>query len=98
MSIKKTVIAAKAVKVATICLAASLALVFPPSASADAVTDWNGNAGKAALAACIAPGNDPLHEARMYAMMHVAIHDALNAIDRRSRPYVYNVQRERWGV
>ena len=23
----------------------------------------------------------------MYAMMHVAIHDALNAIDRRSRPY-----------
>ena len=26
-------------------------------------------------------------EARMYAMMHVAIHDALNGIDRRSRPY-----------
>ena len=24
----------------------------------------------------------------MYAMMHIAIHDALNAIDRRSRPYV----------
>ena len=23
----------------------------------------------------------------MYAMMHVAIHDALNGIDRRSRPY-----------
>jgi hypothetical protein len=35
---------------------------------------------------------DPLHEARLYAMMHVAIHDALNAIDRRSRPYAYNVQ------
>jgi hypothetical protein len=26
----------------------------------------------------------------MYAMMHIAIHDALNAIDRRSRPYAYD--------
>ena len=26
----------------------------------------------------------------MYAMMHVAIHDALNAIDRRSRPYAFD--------
>jgi hypothetical protein len=26
----------------------------------------------------------------MYAMMHIAIHDALNAIDRRSRPYALN--------
>jgi hypothetical protein len=28
----------------------------------------------------------------MYAMMHVAIHDALNAIDRRSRPYTFDMQ------
>ena len=27
-------------------------------------------------------------------MMHVAIHDALNAIDRRSRPYAFDVQAE----
>jgi hypothetical protein len=60
------------------------------SASADAVTDWNTRAGNAAVAACIAPADDPLHESRMYAMMHVAIHDALNAIDRRSRPYAYD--------
>jgi hypothetical protein len=59
-------------------------------ARADAVTDWNANAGKAALAACISPGDDPFHESRMYAMMHIAIHDALNAIDRRSRPYVFD--------
>src|SRR4030095_900261 len=57
-------------------------------AVADAVTDWNANAGKAALAGCI----DPFHESRLYAMMHVAIHDALNAIDRRFRPYVFDVQ------
>jgi hypothetical protein len=59
-------------------------------ARADAVTDWNANAGKAAIAACISPANDPLHESRMYAVMHIAIHDALNAIDRRSRPYVFD--------
>jgi hypothetical protein len=80
------------VKATTICLSLSLALVLPRSAAADAVTDWNANAAKAALAACIAPGNDPLHESRLYAMMHVSIHDALNAIDRRFRPYVFDVQ------
>lgn len=55
--------------------------------STGAVLAWNANAGKAAVAACIAPSDDPLHESRMYAMVHVAIHDALNAIDRRFRPY-----------
>ena len=60
------------------------------AAVADVVTDWNARAGKAAVAACIAPADDPLHESRMYAMVHVAIHDALNAIDRRSRPYAYD--------
>src|SRR5438876_378096 len=59
-------------------------------ARADAVTVWNANAGVAATAACIAPLADPLHESRIYAMMHVAIHDALNAIDRRSRPYAFD--------
>lgn len=61
-------------------------------ARADAVTDWNANAGKAAIAACISPFDDPLHESRMYAMTHIAIHDALNAIDRRSRPYALDTQ------
>jgi hypothetical protein len=62
------------------------------SSTGDAVTAWNANAGEAAIAACISPSNDPLHESRMYAMAHVAIHDALNAIDRRSRPYAFNGQ------
>ena len=59
-------------------------------ARADAVTDWNANAGAAALAACIAPNDNPLHESRLYAMLHLAVHDALNAIERRSRPYAYD--------
>ncbi len=61
----------------------------------DAVSAWNANAGKAAVAACISPGDDPLHESRMYAMTHLAIHDALNAIDRRSRPYAFNATAKR---
>src|SRR4029450_8105068 len=65
-----------------------------PPAGGDAVTVWNANAGVAATAACLAPLNNPLHESRIYAMMHVAIHDALNAIDRRSRPYALDVQAE----
>src|SRR6186997_491922 len=60
----------------------------------DAVIAWSANAGAAATAACIAPLDNPLHESRIYAIMHVAIHDALNAIDRRSRPYAFDAQAE----
>jgi hypothetical protein len=56
----------------------------------DAVLTWNANAGAAATEACLAPLADPLHESRIYAAMHIAIHDALNAIDRRSRPYAFD--------
>jgi len=53
------------------------------------VVVWNAIAGEAAMV-CLAPTNNPLHESRMYAMMHAAIHDAVNAIDRRSKPYAFN--------
>lgn len=72
-------------------IATRLVAVPNAAASGDAVTVWNANAGAAATAACIAPENNPLHESRIYAMMHVAIHDALNAIDRRSRPYAFDL-------
>jgi hypothetical protein len=74
-------------------IALVLALGSPCLSSADPVTDWNVTATTAAFAAgldnefgCV----DPLHESRMLAMMHVAIHDALNAIDRRYQPYAYD--------
>ena len=57
----------------------------------DAVTAWNANAGEAAIAAGLAPDGNPLYESRLYAVMHLAIHDALNAIDRRSRPYAVDL-------
>jgi hypothetical protein len=86
-------------------VAMTVVAAFPPATAAapqrslgasgqgspgDAVLDWNANAGQAAIAACIAPDGNPLLESRMYAMMHVAVHDALNAIDRRSDPYVFH--------
>ena len=63
---------------------------FAATASGDSVIVWNAHAGEAAMKACIAPLDDPFHESRMYAMMHIAIHDALNAIDRRFQPYAFD--------
>ena len=75
-------------------LAGTALVAFSPGAfatpSADAVILWNANAGVAATKACIAPLDDPFHESRMYAMMHIAIHDALNAIDRKYQPYTFD--------
>ena len=86
-------------------LAASAAAGQAPAGAAqavpvptDAVMSWNAIAGQAALDACLAPGNDPLHEARMYAMTHIAIHDALNAVDQRSEPYAFSAPREMAGA
>jgi hypothetical protein len=63
---------------------------YAAPAGGDAVIAWNAHAGEAAMKACIAPLDDPFHESRMYAMMHIAIHDALNAIDRRFQPYAFD--------
>ena len=64
------------------------------SAATNAVVVWNANAGEASVAACFIGGYGP-QEARMYAMMHAAIHDALNAIDRRSQPYAASLRAPR---
>jgi len=71
-------------------LATILIAVATPPAIADTVTAWNANAGVAATKACIAPLDNPFHESRIYAIMHIAIHDALNAIDPRFIPYTFN--------
>jgi hypothetical protein len=73
-------------------VAAALFATAPPAAAdpaADAVVVWNANAGEAAIAACWPPNNAPILEARLYAMAHIAIHDALNAIDHRFETYAY---------
>ena len=70
-------------------------LSWPASAGADAVRHWNATATRAGFAAGLdnsAGCVDPLHESRILAMTHVAIHDALNAIHRRFRPYALDVR------
>lgn len=78
--------------VALTALVATGAPTLPASAhsapGANSVQQWNDTAGQVALASCISPANDPLHESRMYAMTFLAVHDALNAVDRRYRSYV----------
>src|SRR5262245_48181363 len=66
----------------------ALSLGWVPLLWADAVMDWNANAGKATIAA----GIDGVNASRMYAMMHIAIHDSLNAIDRRFEPYALDIR------
>lgn len=69
--------------------------------AADEVTKWNEIAGKAAVDSGLSPlgplGN-PFFEARIYAMTHAAIHDTLNAIDRRYRPYALHLHKPATGA
>jgi hypothetical protein len=55
------------------------------------VARWNRIATDAAVTTKI----DPLTESRIFAIFHVAIHDALNAIDRRYEPYRLQMQASR---
>jgi len=55
-----------------------------PQLSADVVTQWN----KVATDATAAAGIDPLAESRIIAIVHIAIHDAINAFERRYEPRV----------
>ena len=55
-----------------------------------APAEWSGIAVKAVLdASAVTPGGvSPMEESRAYAMAFTAAHDALNAIDRRYKPYL----------
>jgi hypothetical protein len=66
-----------------ICLAGSLLLLAQPGvARADVVTHWNRVAETIA-----ARFGGPQPQSRVLAMIQIAVHDALNAIDRRYAPY-----------
>jgi hypothetical protein len=61
----------------------------PQKSTAEAVLEWNAIATEAmvAFAAARPPGVPPYREARIYAMAFVAMHDSLNAVQRRYQPY-----------
>jgi hypothetical protein len=67
---------------------ATFALTFIQSARADMVTDWN----VIATTAAAAPIKNGILQTRIYAMVHAAVHDALNAIERRYHPYALDMR------
>ena len=66
-------------------LAAAAASLLPSPGLADAVLDWN----EVALARVVEAGQLPPEGARSMAMVHVAVFDALDAIDRRYEPFAF---------
>ncbi len=73
----------------TIAAAASITLCLLSPAAADVVTDWN---EKAVTAASRTPGQTPVFQARNIAMVHLAMFDAINAIEPRYTPYRVQLQ------
>ena len=58
-------------------------LLIAPQLHASEVARWN----RLATDAAAAEQTDPLNESRVFAIVHAAMHDALNAIERRYEPY-----------
>src|SRR6187401_1138267 len=58
-------------------------LLIAPLARAGEVARWN----RVMTTAAAAEQTDPLTESRVFSIVHAAIHDALNAIERRNEPY-----------
>ncbi len=71
-----------------ICGAAVIVGIAP--VRADEVTDWNA----VAIDVLVLGGQNPVVMTRGLAMAHLAVHDALNAIDRRYEPYLYDARAE----
>lgn len=69
------------------CTAAAL-VVLPATSMADAVLDWN----EVGVATVLAARQSPPDGARTMAMMHVAMFNAVNAIDGRYLPYDFEVR------
>lgn len=67
------------------CSALFVAAAPRGAAAADKVADWN----VLGMDVAVAGGQNPIVLSRTMAMMHLAVHDALNAVDRRYEPYIY---------
>src|SRR5690349_16949446 len=63
----------------------TLGLASVGTAFADEIMDWNA-AGAAALS-----GASPAAELRVMATLHIALHDAVNSIEPRYKPYGFSI-------
>jgi hypothetical protein len=71
--------------------AAALILSLSAAAQADVIMDWNAQAD----AICADLRLPPTPHARVLALMHVAMFESVNAIDRRHQPYRLNLATDR---
>jgi hypothetical protein len=69
---------------AAILIVASVGLAIEATAAENAAVEWNAIATEAFLPS---QGTDPLNQSRAFAMVHAAIHDALNAVKQRYEFY-----------
>ena len=75
----------KRIRILPLLIAPALAALAPTVARADAVTDWNLIASNAIV---VTAGQPPPVSVLHFAMVHGAVYDAVNAIDRGHRPYL----------
>jgi hypothetical protein len=71
-----------------IVIAAWLAIGVPMSATANVITDWDDKATVAVMPMAALGGTTPYMAERMMAMVHAAMFDAVNSIERRYQPYL----------
>ena len=79
--------------VATVALASSMCMTSIPAGAEDAVMEWN----RIALAATVTAGEGPNPQARSMAIVHVSVHDSVNAMTREYETYLRITQRPRIG-
>jgi hypothetical protein len=70
------------------CLLAVAVIGAAPSAFANVITDWDDKAIVAVTPLASLGGTSPYMAQRMMAMVHAAMFDAVNSIERRYRPYL----------
>jgi hypothetical protein len=69
-------------------IGACIAVAAPVSARANVITDWDEKGISAVRAMANLGGTNPYLAQRMMAMLHLAMFDAVNSIERRYRPYL----------
>src|SRR5712671_1072056 len=67
---------------------AAVMIAATPSAFANVITDWDEKAIAAVAPMSSLGGTNPYLAQRMMALVHVAMFDAVNSIERRYRPYL----------
>ena len=74
-------------------LAAALTAAAPP-AFANVITDWDEKAVAVVTPMASLGGTSPYTAVRMMGMVHAAMFDAVNSIERRYRPYLVQLPAE----